>query len=48
MGNQIIRKSMIRALSEFLPVGGTAKMLLTVAFTVEIDESYVNSLLFNI
>ena len=36
MGHQIIRKSMIRALSEFLPVGGTAKMLLTVACTVEI------------
>ena len=48
MGNQVIRKSMIRALSELFPVGGTAKMILTVAFTVEIDESYVNSLLFNI
>lgn len=28
--------SMIRALSELFPVGGTAKMILTVAFTVQI------------
>ena len=38
MGKQIIRKSTIRALSKFFNVGGTGKMLLTDAFTVEITR----------